>query len=86
MLMPTVANGIDLDWNLRRARGENMEFELRKGIWWKKPGVLRLLSYVNHAHMGSYREAVDAFLAEEDAIPDIAKHEHFGAVKYGFGL
>jgi len=86
MLMPTVANGIDLDWNLRRARGENMEFELRKGIWWKKPGVVRILSYVNHAHMGSYREAVDAFLAGEDAAPDLTKHEHFGAVKYGFGL
>ena len=86
MLMPTVANGIDLDWNLRRARGENIEFELRKGIWWRKPGAIRILSYVNHAHMGSYREAVEAFLAGEDAVPDITKHEHFGAVKYGFGF
>jgi hypothetical protein len=86
MLMPTVANGIDLDWNLRRARGENMEFELRKGIWWKKPGLIRVLSYVNHAHMGSYREAVDAFLTGADTVPDITKHEHFGAVKYGFGF
>ena len=49
MLMPTVANGIDLDWSLRRARGENMEFELRKGVWWRKPGAIRVLSYVNHA-------------------------------------
>ena len=86
MLMPTVANGIDLDWSLRRARGENMEFELRKGIWGRKPGAIRILSYVNHAHMGSYREAVEAFLAGEDAVPDITKHEHFGAVKYGVGF
>jgi high affinity Mn2+ porin len=86
MLMPTVANGIDLDWNLRRARGENVEFELRKGIWWKKSGTIRILSYVNRAHMGSYREAVDAFLSGQDAVPDITKHEHFGAVKYGFGF
>ncbi len=86
MLMPTVANGIDLDWNLRRARGENMEFEFRKGIWWKKPGAIRILSYINHAHMGSYREAVDAFFAGEDALPYITKHEHVGAAKYGFGF
>jgi len=85
-LMPTVANGNDLDWNLRRARGDNMEFELRKGIWWKKPGTIRILGYVNHAHMGSYREAVTAFLHGQDATPDITKHEHFGAVKYGFGF
>ncbi len=32
MLMPTVANGIDYDWNLRRSRAENIEFEYRKSI------------------------------------------------------
>jgi hypothetical protein len=85
-LMPTVANGIDLDWNLRRARGQSMEFELRKGPWWKKPGVVRILSYVNQAHMGSYREAVAGFLSGQDPAPDITRHEHFGAVKYGFGF
>ncbi len=31
-LMPTVANGIDLDWALRRASGQNWEFELRKSL------------------------------------------------------
>ena len=86
MLMPTVANGIHLDWALRRARGENIEVELRKGLLRKKPGVVRVLSYVNHAHMGSYREAVAAFLSHRDAVPDILAHEHFSSVKYGFGF
>ena len=31
-LMPTVANGINLDWALSRARGQNYEVELRKGL------------------------------------------------------
>jgi hypothetical protein len=31
-LMPPVANGIDLDWNLRRASGQNWEFELRRPL------------------------------------------------------
>ncbi len=90
-LMPTVANGIDLDWNLRRASGQNWEFELRKPLFGRllppdRKGIVRVLSYVNHAHMGLYREANKAFLSGEDATPDITKHATFGAVKYGFGL
>ena len=30
--MPTVANGIDLDWALSRAHGQYWEFELRRGL------------------------------------------------------
>jgi hypothetical protein len=90
-LMPTVANGIDLDWNLRRASGQNWEFELRKPLLGSllpadRKGVVRVLSYVNHAHMGLYRDANKAFLLGEDPKPEITKHETFGAVKYGFGL
>ena len=32
MLMPTVANGITLDWNIARARGENFEFEFHPAL------------------------------------------------------
>ncbi|WP_158748454.1 carbohydrate porin [Acidobacterium sp. S8] len=83
--MPTVANGIDLDWAFSRASGQNMEFELRHSLLPGRKGTTRILSYVNHAHMGTYREAVDAYLDGTDATPEITKHEHFGAVKYGFG-
>ncbi|HEX3893925.1 MAG TPA: carbohydrate porin [Terracidiphilus sp.] len=90
-LMPTVANGSDLDWNLRRASGQNWEFELRKPLLGgllaaERKGIIRLLSYVNHAHMGLYRDANKAFLSGEDPTPEITKHETFGAVKYGFGV
>ena len=84
--MPTVANGIDLDWAFSRARGENLEVELERGLWARRPGKTRFLSYWNHAHLGSYREANDAFLAGTDPVPDITRHEHFDAVKYGFGF
>ena len=89
--MPVVANDISLDWALSRANGQNWEFELRKGLLGaalskKRQGVVRVLGFQNHAHMGSYREAVNAFTAGVDTTPDITKHEHFGAVKYGFGL
>jgi high affinity Mn2+ porin len=84
-LMPTVANGINLDWAISRARGQNFEFELRRGLLPSMKGTQRVLAFVNAAHMGDYREAVNAYLSGEDATPTITKHEHFSAVKYGFG-
>jgi hypothetical protein len=84
-LMPTVANGIDLDWAISRARGQYFEFELRRGLLGGHKGTQRLLAYRNNAHMGVYREAVNAYLAGVDAKPEITAHEHFGAAKYGFG-
>ncbi|MBB5058912.1 hypothetical protein HDF16_003635 [Granulicella aggregans] len=90
-LMPTVANGIDLDWALRRASGQNFEFEsrfplLRSGAGEGRKTVVRLLGYANHAHMGLYRDAINAYLKGTDAVPDIVTHERNSEVKYGFGL
>jgi hypothetical protein len=81
-LMPTVANGIDLDWNIGRARGENVELEWRSG----GGTTLRGLGFVNHANMGSYREAIDAFESGRDPVPNIEAHRRQGRVKYGTGL
>jgi hypothetical protein len=83
--MPTVANAMDLDWDWRRAHGHNGEFELRHSFIPKRKGVTRVLFYANRAHMGTYREAVDAFLSGTDMTPNILLHEHFSALKYGFG-
>jgi hypothetical protein len=83
--MPTIANGIDMDWAFSRAHAQNGEFELRHSFIPQRKGVTRLLFYANRAHMGSYREAVNAFLAGTDKTPDILLHEHFSALKYGLG-
>src|SRR5262249_44964051 len=78
-LMPTVANGIVLDWHLARARGENLELELRP-----HPGTtVRVLTYMNHANMGSYAEAINAYRAGRDPVPDIEAHRRQGRVKEG---
>ena len=84
-LMPKVANGLDMDWNLRRAHSENYELELRPKLLKGRPTVFRVLSYVNHANMGSYREAIDQFLAHRTAQPDVTATRRQGRVKYGFG-
>jgi high affinity Mn2+ porin len=83
--MPIVANGIDMDWALSRAHGQNGEFELRKSLINQRKGATRILFYANRAHMGVYREAVRAFLAGTDPTPSIVAHEHFSSLKYGFG-
>lgn len=81
LLMPTVANGPDLEWNLRKARAENFELELHP----QKTTVLRLLAYVNHANMGVYRDAVRVALAG-GTTPDVTAHPFRTTVKYGFGV
>ncbi|HEV3444437.1 MAG TPA: hypothetical protein VG099_07330, partial [Gemmataceae bacterium] len=89
--MPTVANGIDMDWAFSRAHGQNGEFELRHSFVAQRKGVTRVLFYANRAHMGTYREAIDDFLNGTDTatygvtVPTITLHEHFSALKYGFG-
>lgn len=86
MLMPKLANGIDLDFDLRRARAENLEFELRPTLIKGRKTEVKPLAFLNHANMGSYREAVYAFLSGLDSTPDVAAHRHQGTLKQGFGL
>ena len=99
-LMPTVANGTDLQWNLRRASGQNWEFEYRKTPFALLPerllspklkGTVRVLTYLNHANMGDYRDANERALlarAEGDlsAVPVITDHAPAVTIKYGLGL
>jgi len=95
-LMPTIANGIDLQWNLRQASGQNMELEYRKTplalfLNSERKGTVRLLGFVNHANMGDYRDAVNTALYERThgnptAVPVITAHAPVITVKYGVGL
>jgi len=84
-LMPKVANGIDLVWKFWQAHADNFEYELRRGVLPKKPGVIRVLAYSNHANMGIYRDQV-AKAFQTGATPDITDHPWHITGKYGFGL
>jgi len=85
-LMPKVANGINLDANLARSRSENLEFEFRHSLVPHRKGVLRLLSYLNQANMGSYRTAIDNFLLGSTPTPDITAHLPMTRNKVGVGV
>jgi len=86
LLMPKVANGINLDWNLRRARAENIEVEFDSNRIRHRAGALRLLSYVNHANMGDYRQSIQRFRSGIDPVPTIENSREQGRIKYGFGV
>jgi high affinity Mn2+ porin len=83
-LMPQVANGIDLQWNLRRARAENYELELHPQLLANRTTSLRLLSFVNHANMGVYRQTVENYLEGKTSTPEITNHPLQTTIKYGF--
>jgi high affinity Mn2+ porin len=87
-LMPKFANGPQLDADLARARAENAEVDWQHNLLGRlrpgRAGAIRVLSYVNHADMGSYREAINAFLSGQTPVPDIVKTRRQGRIKYGF--
>ena len=85
VLMPTVANGETLDWDIGKNRGENLELELkysRRPDW---AGTTRLLGFLNHAAMGSYADAI-ASSETTGLVPDIRASRQNGRTKYGFGI
>jgi high affinity Mn2+ porin len=86
VLMPKVANGIDLVWKPWQTHAENWEFELRRGVVPTKAGVIRFLAYTNYANMGIYRDAVLQFEEGLVSQPNITNHPWHITRKYGFGV
>jgi carbohydrate-selective porin OprB len=85
-LMPTTANGITLDQDVAKARAENVEVEIRRGVVPGLEGRVRLLGYLNHAQMGTYADAIAAFQTGLTPSPDIVRTRRPGTVKYGAGV
>jgi high affinity Mn2+ porin len=78
--MPRVSNGMAQDAHYLEAWGMATEFE-RRYVVCGHPGAVRLLAYVNRAHMGSYQDTLD-----NPALGmDITKTRAY-RYKYGFGL
>ncbi len=78
--MPKVSNGTALDFHLLEACGMVTEFE-RRYRFEDRPGTVRLLAFVNEAHMGSYQAALDSPTRPADIAATRAYR-----YKYGFGL
>ena len=63
MSMPRVANGVAAASNISETLGQVVELEERYTLFGGQSGKVRLLGFANHAHMGSYREALDELRA-----------------------
>jgi hypothetical protein len=85
-MMPKVANGINLDANLARSHSSNLELEYSGGFLHHRDGAIRVLSYVNTAGMGNYREAIEDYNAHEVTVPSVVATRRDGRQKYGFEL
>ena len=77
---PKEANGADFDHKLSQALGQVVELE-EDYTTGSRPGVLRLLGFVNNAHMGSYRETLDSPALSLD----VTRSRKYRS-KYGYGL
>jgi hypothetical protein len=85
LAMPTVANGIDYDTDVGKARGENLEVELHECLGGYK-GVVRVLAYRNLARMGSYDEALAIAREDPTEAPDVTRTRVAGRQKRGAGI
>jgi high affinity Mn2+ porin len=78
--MPRSSNGTALDEHFLKVWGMVTELERRYAIN-GHPGAIRFLAYLNHAHMGSYQEAID-----DPTRPADIQTTRAYRYKYGFGL
>jgi high affinity Mn2+ porin len=85
-LMPTVANGIDLEADLRKARADNLELDWKPQWFQGLETHIRPLAYLNHANMGDYGQAIAAFQEGITKVPDVTLYRHQDSLKQGFGL
>jgi high affinity Mn2+ porin len=75
---PAEANGAAFDPRVFNANGQAWELEERY-LLFEQPGKIRLMAYLNHAHMGNYADAV----AQTGSPPDITLTRSY-RLKYGF--
>ncbi len=78
--VPRVSNGLAKDGHFLKAWQQALEFEQRYSMG-EHPGKVRLLGWLEHAHMGSYRET----LADPSLMEDITLTRRY-RYQYGFGL
>jgi len=77
---PKVANGIELDKDLRKAYELTGELERSYELGGQK-GIARFILFYNRARMGSYREAIDEAGGQP---PDVTSTRRIGRTKWGF--
>src|SRR5579862_7830796 len=84
-LLPKFSTGSNLDYDVGHTRSENLQLDYSDYALQGYATHLRALVFLNHADLGNYHEANEAFLSGQDAQPDITLHRH-RTVKPGFAM
>ena len=80
-LLPKMANGNLMNWNIGQANSHNLELTRRHKIN-NREGAVRFLTFFNTTNMGNYRQSV----AASPKNPDVDSVGKFGHTKYGFAI
>ena len=80
-LVPVVANGMTMNWNIGKASSQTLEYTHNYAINGNK-GAFRLLSFFTSANMGNYDES----LTLNPNAPNLFTTEKYGHTKYGIGV
>ncbi len=80
-LVPLVANGSDMNWNINKAGAYTIEYTHRYKLA-NRDGTFRILSFYNTANMGIYRKSISI----DPTNPIIENTRTFGNHKYGFAV
>lgn len=86
-LLPEVANGAKMQWDLGRSRSHMAEYVYHFKLH-TRPGAIRVLAFHNTAPMGNYRESI-AIAVETPSTTDTPSDlltRRNGRTKYGFTL
>ncbi len=78
--VPRVSNGLAKDGHFLKAWQQMMEFEQRYSVG-EHSGKVRLLGWLEHAHMGNYRETLN----DPSLMEDITRTRRY-RYQYGFAL
>jgi len=78
-LMPKVANGLEMNWNVGISNAQTFEYTHRYMIH-GRDGAIRVLGFLNKADMGNYLQSI----ALNPTAPNIESTRKNGRTKYGF--
>jgi len=80
-LVPFVANGSKMNWNISKASAHVAEYTYRYSLK-SKPGAIRILGYINTANMGNYTKSYTL----NPIHPSVDSTRKYGRNKFGFGI
>ncbi len=80
-LAPKTANGMVMNWNIKEASSQTLEYTHHYTLDGKS-GTLRVLTFFTTANMGNYNQSI----ALNPSAPDIIAVRKYGNTKYGFGI